>query len=100
MRDHRLELRVSEATLGRLDALRGRTTRSAFVRALIEDASPDGAAGAADLDEAIELLTASARAGSVMAQRELVRFLAEREEPGDRVAELAERLNAGALNGS
>jgi hypothetical protein len=95
MHDRRMIIRISQGTLDRLDEVRGRTSRSAFVRRLIENASPDGANGTADLDEAVRLLSESARAGSIQAQRELVRYLSERQEERDPVVVLAERLRNG-----
>jgi hypothetical protein len=55
--------------------LRGGMSRSAFVRQLLEAAGPTGAAGMASPDEALALLTGSARSGKVNAQIALARLL-------------------------
>ena len=74
-----VSVRIPAEVLERLDCIaheRG-SSRSAVVRALIETGPPTSAP--ADLQEAMALLSTSAREGSVAARVALVRALLERE---------------------
>ncbi len=91
----RIDVHISDEALERLDAIAGEqgSSRSAAVRALIETGSP--ASAPADLQEALSLLSASAREGSVAARVALARLLADRDRNTSparrRLDELAER---------
>jgi hypothetical protein len=78
-RTKRLELRLTEEELARLDEARGGASRGGYLRALLMARS--GADGVASGDEALALLSASARAGKVNAQIALARLLAVGEKP-------------------
>ena len=67
-------------------------SRAGALRLLVNEGLPEREAGS--LSEALALLAASARAGSVQAQVALVRALAEREKRADPVKRRRDELAA------